>query len=61
MEGDSSERDCLRVSTSRRADSRSKPVGRDGAGSCAPFHSRGRSSDETEEADASEHCEASEE
>lgn len=58
--GDKSEVACLAVRGYANHHSRSKPAGREGAGSCAPFQRRGWSSEETEETEATEQREASE-
>ena len=52
--GDKSEVACLAVSRRANHHSRSKPAGREGAGSCAPFQRSGWSSEATEETEATE-------
>ena len=58
--GNKSEVACLVVSGRANHHSRSKPAGREGAGSCAPFQRSGWSSEATEETEATEATEATE-
>ena len=58
--GDKSEVACLAVSGRADHHSRSKPAGREGAGSCAPFQRSGWSSEATEATEDTEATEATE-
>lgn len=58
--GDKSEVACLAVSGRANHHSRSKPEGREGAGSCAPFQRSGWSSEATEATEETEATEATE-